>query len=242
MSSSSNSVPQRLLPMEPPSHHQQGNLPTGLPAAGLPWPEPIIVLPNLTIRPYHTTDGASLFRHANNPRIARNMPNTFAHPYTPIAASAFIARALAATRSHVKIWCISLTSASNAECIGGCTLEAGPDVFSRNAEIGFWIGEEFWGRGLGTVVCRALTNYAFSLTVEGQPVFQRVGAGVYGGTVRHPVTAGKVLRKCGFREEGRMRGMIWKCEEVRDLEIYGLMRGEWEGMKRSAQQSDSMEI
>lgn len=178
MSFNSNSTPQRLPPMEPPSHTPQGNIPTGLPASGLPWPEPIIILPNLTIRPYHTTDAASLLRYANNPLIARNMPNTFPHPYTPTAASAFIARALALTRSHVKIWCISLTAAPNSDCIGGCTLEAGPDVFSRNAEIGFWSAEEFWGQGLGTVVCRALTNYAFSLAFEGQSVFQRVGAGV----------------------------------------------------------------
>lgn len=235
---SSSSTPKRLAPMECPP---LGSLPTGLPASGLPWPEPIIILPNLTIRPYHTIDAASLLRHANHPLIARNMPNTFAHPYTPTAASAFIARALAPTRSHVKMWCISLTAAPNSECIGGCTLEAGPDVFSRNAEIGFWLGEEFWGQGLGTAVCRALTNYAFSIAVEGRPVFQRVGAGVYGGTVRHPATAGKVLRRCGFRNEGRMMGMIWKWGEVRDLEIYGLTRAEWEGMRTLIQQSDSME-
>ncbi|QDS74562.1 hypothetical protein FKW77_007991 [Venturia effusa] len=232
MSSSTSSAPQSLQPTQSPVHRPQAKLPTGLPASGLPWPEPIIVLPNLTIRPYHTTDAASLLRYANNPLVARNMPNTFPHPYTSTTASAFIARALAPTRTHVKIWCISLTATPYSECIGGCTLEAGPDVFSRNAEIGFWIGEEFWGQGLGTAVCRALTNYAFTLAIEGQAIFQRVGAGVYSGTIRHPAIAEKVLKRCGFVAEGRMRDMIWKWGKVRDLEVYGLTRREWEAMKR----------
>lgn len=61
--------------------------------------------------------------------------------------------------------------------------------------------------------------------------------------MRYPAVAGKVLRKCGFREEGRMRGMILKWGEVRDLEIYGLTRGEWEGIRKAVRQSDvEMEI
>lgn len=209
--------------------------PAGLPA-GLPWPEPLIILPNLTIRSYHTNDVASLARHANDPHIARNMPNTFSHPFTSSSASAFIARALAPSRNNVKIWCISLTPTS--ECIGGCTFEPGPDVFSCNAEIGFWIGQGYWNRGLCTAICRALTDWAFGLASEREgPKLQRVGAAVYGATsTENETVAGKVLKKCGFREEGRMRGMVLKWGEIRDLEVYGMQRGEWEERKRGNSQ------
>lgn len=65
-----------------------------------------------------------------------------------------------------------------------------------------------------------------------------MGAGIYGETGRCPAIAGKVFRKCGSREEGRMRVMILKWGEIRDLEIYGLTRGEWERMRRAVLPSD----
>jgi ribosomal-protein-alanine N-acetyltransferase len=192
-----------------------------------PWPEPLLTLShNLVLRPMHPTDVSEFSRIANNKNISVNMTNRFPSPYTEADAASFITKSLSSKTTNVYAWAISI--GPNGPPIGCCGAEPGQDIFCRNAELGYWIAEEHWGKGYGSAICRAFTDWAFEqehgLTGE---KLNRLGANVFGGNPG----SGAVLRKCGYEFQGAMKDMVWKRGVVRDLEVYGMTRKEWESKK-----------
>ena len=99
--------------------------------------------------------------------------------------------------------------------VGGIAAEPGEGERRRSAEVGYWLGEPFWGRGIATEVLRAVTEYAFA-TFD----IIRLEAGVFGW---NPASA-RVLEKAGYTLEGRMRHAVVKNGRVGDRLIYGLLR------------------
>src|SRR3989442_14576983 len=126
-------------------------------------------LTRCTLRPWRVGDEASLVRNANNRRVWRNL-SRLPHPYTTADAHAWIARASA--QSPVTDFAITV----DGEAVGGIGVELGREVFHRSAEIGYWLGEAHWGRGIATEAVRALTEYAF-----GTFDLCRLQAGRFGG-------------------------------------------------------------
>ena len=89
------------------------------------------------------------------------------------------------------------------------------DVFRRSAEIGYWLGEGYWARGIVTEAVRAVTNYAFA-TFD----LCRVYAGVFEW---NPASA-RVLEKAGYEFECRMKKSVTKDGETIDELIYAIVR------------------
>ncbi|EON66983.1 hypothetical protein W97_06099 [Coniosporium apollinis CBS 100218] len=110
--------------------------------------------------------------------------------------------------------------------IGGIGLKPGTDVHERSVEVGYWLGEELWGRGVATEALVGFVGWVLGER-EWERVI-RVHAGVYGGNV----ASGRVLRKAGFRLEGCLRRHVWKEGRLLDLEVYAVLREEWEGRER----------
>ena len=142
-----------------------------------------------------------------------------------------MSRALNPKDSGTYAWVISLSPTGLP--IGGCGLDPGSVDQEGTAEIGYWLGEEYWGKGYGSEMCTALTAYAFGLErgIEGDRIpLVRVGATVTGGNV----ASGNVLVKCGYRHEGTLRRIVWRLGERKDLEMYGLLREEWEEVRANS--------
>jgi len=99
--------------------------------------------------------------------------------------------------------------------VGSVGIELGTDVFRRSAEIGYWLGEPFWGRGIATEALRAMTEYAFA-----HFDICRLEAGVFGW---NPASA-RVLEKAGYTLEGRARNAVVKDGRTTDRLLYGLVR------------------
>lgn len=193
------------------------------------YPEVLLVFPEFTIRRYRPSDAERLSELANNKKVARNMLNRFPHPYTLDDAKAWIARN--SSPSSIA-WAVS--SIPDGPIIGGCGFDPGFDVFSANAEIGYWVAETHWGQGLATKIVTAITNWAFEQKdgiAEGKPALLRIGAGVFGG---NPASE-KVLTKCGYEQTGCMKGIVVKFGEIRDMEIFSLTRNQWAALKYSNQ-------
>lgn len=162
-----------------------------------------------SIRSWQPTDAGSLARHANNRRIWRNLRDRFPHPYTLSHARQWIRRARTAQpETHFAI-------AVEDQAIGGIGLELGTDIFSRSAEIGFWLGEEFWGRGIATQAVRAMTDFAFS-----RFDLCRLRAGVF----EWNAASRRVLEKAGYACEGRLRKSVTKDGQTIDLFLYANVR------------------
>ena len=168
-----------------------------------------LTLERCTLRPYRRDDEPSLVRYADNRNVSRNMRDRFPHPYTAADARDWTTRV--STQSPVANFAIVV----DGEVVGGIGLEPGTDVFRRSAEIGYWLGEPFWGRGIATEALRAMTEYAFE-----HFDICRLEAGVFDW---NPASA-RVLEKAGYTLEGRARLSVVKEGRVGDRLLYALVR------------------
>jgi len=170
---------------------------------------PPLALSRCTLRPWRPGDEPSLVRYANNRNVSGNLRDRFPYPYTAADAETWIARA--SGQSPATSFAIVVDDAG----VGGVGVELGTDVFRRSAEIGYWLGEPFWGRGIATEVLRAMTAYAFE-----HFDICRLEAGVFSW---NPASA-RVLEKAGYTLEGRARLAVTKDGRTGDRLLYALVR------------------
>jgi len=165
---------------------------------------------DIALRPWQPGDEDALVRLADNRRIWRNLTNRFPHPYRHEDAIAWIdvANQKPADARH----CAILLEGEVAGSVGFQRLE---DLATRTAEIGYWIGEPFWGRGLATEALRRATAQAFD-----EFDFVRLQAGVLAW---NPASC-RVLEKVGYALEARLQKQVYKDGEVCDLLLYVLLR------------------
>src|SRR5215211_7293844 len=107
------------------------------------------------VRPWRKTDVTSLTRHADNLNVAKNLRDAFPHPYTTSDAKAFLKRAAAAADPT------NLAIEVEGAAVGAVGYVPGRDVERYSAEIGYWLGEELWGRGIASEALQLVTAHAF---------------------------------------------------------------------------------
>ncbi|KAL2271277.1 hypothetical protein VTJ83DRAFT_648 [Remersonia thermophila] len=207
----------------PPPPSQEPTPPELNPAN--PFPAPTLVLTKSVLRPIHVSDAPALQRAADSPRVARFLSYQFVSPYTLRDALGWVVYALrfrvAGHPDVVPSLCIC-DPATNA-MLGGIGVKDKGDVEKGCLEIGYWIGEESWGKGIMSEACRAYVRWLFQV----YPDVRRVEATVFSGN--H--ASSKVLDKAGFVYEGTKRKAVMKHGEVHDLLIYGLLREECEPLE-----------
>ena len=166
----------------------------------------------MTFRTWRSTDVDALVRHANNRNIWRNLKDRFPHPYTAADAEDWIGM------NHMLIGPpVNFAIDVDGEAVGGVGLELLDDVHERTANVGYWVAEPFWGRGLGTSAATFIADYAFRTFP-----LERVQAMVFDW---NPASA-RVLEKAGFTLEGRLRRAVAKDDRIADLLMYGRLRQE----------------
>lgn len=162
-----------------------------------------------TLRPWKESDLTSLVKYANNPNIAKNMTDQFVHPYTEENGKMFIS--FATKDSPIHIFAIDL----NGEAIGGIGVHPQGDVMRKNAELGYWLAEPFWGKGIISKLIPQMVEFAFK-TYD----ITRLYARPYGANI----ASQKVLEKSGFKLEARIEKNIFKNGEFLDELIYAVRR------------------
>ncbi len=171
---------------------------------------PTLETARLRLRPYCEGDIPELLPLVNHREIAATTLR-IAHPYTEQNARDFFK--LAAEPD--KIW-LAVTLRSTGRQIGGIGLRV--DSEHQNAELGYWLGVEYWGQGYATEAARAMLHYGFK-----ELQLHRIFASHFG----HNPASGRVLRKLGMRYEGCQRQHLLKWNRFVDSELYGLLRQEW---------------
>lgn len=167
------------------------------------------------LRPWRSEDASALAAAADNPKIAANLRNSFPSPYTPADAERFIRDCVARgeERRLVRAIIIEGTAA------GSVGVFVKDDVYEKTAELGYWLAEEHWGRGVMTEAVRRICREAFArfaiLRVFAEPFDSNLGS-------RH------VLEKAGFTYEGTMRCGVFKNGRVLSYRVYSLLREELE--------------
>jgi RimJ/RimL family protein N-acetyltransferase len=161
------------------------------------------------IRSYTAADLDSIVKYANNRRISINLRDRFPFPYTRADAAGFVQ---AATNQRPEG---DFAIASRSEVIGGVGFHRQVDVYRLSAEVGYWLGEPFWGRGIATLAVSALTEWVFATT----PLVR-----LYAHVFEWNPASARVLEKAGYTFEGRMRHSVVKDGRIIDQLVYAIVR------------------
>ncbi len=172
------------------------------------------VIGDHVVRDVRSEDASSIAVYADNPRVAANLRDIFPHPYHLENAERFLQSV--AGQEPRTVFAITTES----EAIGVIGLTLGEDVHRFTAELGYWLGEPFWGRGIMTGAVRAVVEHGFA-----ELGLARIYAEPYAGN-RASV---RVLEKAGFALEGRLRANVFKNGRVRDQFMYAVVRSGWGG-------------
>jgi [ribosomal protein S5]-alanine N-acetyltransferase len=157
------------------------------------------------IRNWQIQDAPSLAKYANNRKIWLNLRDAFPYPYSLGDAEVFISRVTEA--DPVTIFAIE----SHSEAIGSIGLLLGNDIHLFTAEMGYWLAEPYWGKGIMTDAVQFLTTWAFD-----ELRLHRISAEPYANnTASH-----RVLEKAGFIREGVLRSSAFKDGKIIDQYLY----------------------
>jgi RimJ/RimL family protein N-acetyltransferase len=174
---------------------------------------PVLVTERLVLRPPHEDDVPELAELANNRKLAE-MLGRMPHPYGEREARAFVA----SSRSHARAGCTYAVSLAENGAFIGC---AGIHPRSRGLELGYWIGEPYWGRGYATEAAHALVDLAFRATSISR---LHVSCRVINSASR------RVIHKCGFQYAGQ--GMLDSLAAGHvPVERYALDRRTWASLR-----------
>ncbi|TAE51277.1 MAG: N-acetyltransferase [Bacteroidetes bacterium] len=164
----------------------------------------------VVIRTLEEADAPHISRLANNIKVWRNVSDRMPYPYLEEHAVTYIANSLAA--QPVCNHAIEIEGAF-AGVIGIMPRE---DIFRVSAEIGYWLGEPFWGKGFATEAVRLFVPWCF----EQFPEVVRL----YGGAYEYNSASMGVLQKAGFRPEAVLRKAVIKEGKLLDEHIFALHR------------------
>ncbi len=141
---------------------------------------------SFTLRPWQPEDAESLAKHANNQKVSRNLRDGFPYPYTLADARSWI-EMIQANKKDV-VYAIAV----NGEACGGIGLHALQDIYRFNAEIGFWLSEAHWNKGITTEAVGLIVEYGFTH-------FQWVR--IFAGVFSTNLASMRVFEKNGFSRE-----------------------------------------
>lgn len=164
---------------------------------------------NYLLRPWEAQDAVSLAEYANNMKIWKNVRDTFPHPYTLEDAREFIE--FNGGLPYLQNFAIVVDGCA----VGGLGFIPQSDVERFSAEIGYWIGEPFWNKGIITDAVSMLVNYIFANTD-----MIRLYASVYG----YNTSSMRVLEKNKFRKVGIRLKAACKEGRMLDLHCYELLK------------------
>ena len=163
----------------------------------------------ISLRPLENEDIKLLALLANNKKISDNLRDYFPSPYTEKDAEEFIQSA-----KHENPPTTFAIEYSGQLCgVTGLVLQQ--DVYRKTAEIGYWIGEPFWNKGIATTAVKLLTGYGFN---------QLDLVRIYTGIFEYNPASMKVLEKNGFEKDGIFKKSILKNGSIWDEHRYSKIK------------------
>lgn len=163
---------------------------------------------DLQIRELRESDSENLAKYGNNKKIWDNMRDYFPNPYLLEDGVAFIK--MIQSKDPITTFAISYQD----ELIGVIGYNLQSDIYKHSAEIGYWIGEPFWGRGFVSKAIELTIEHAFSVMDLKR---------LYTSVFEHNKASARVLEKAGFNYEGMGEKAVMKNGEYYNDLRYGLL-------------------
>ena len=157
------------------------------------------------IRQWKNEDLQELVAQANNINVWNNLRNYFPHPYTEEHGKAWLEKVVDALPA------LNMAIEADGKLAGGIGIILNGDVYIKSAEIGYWLGEQYWGKGIATEAVRQMTEYAFYY-------FDIVR--LYAEVFETNKASMRVLEKNGYYLEGVRRKAVFKNDVLMDDYIW----------------------
>jgi len=167
-----------------------------------------LLLKTCTVRSWQWRDRDAIVRYANNRKVSINLRDRFPYPYTARDARNWLD--VVVDQKPLTDFAIDVAG----EAVGGIGFTPQHDVERRSAEIGYWLGEPFWGRGIATEALAAVTEYA--ITAHGL-------TRIYALPFAWNAASCRVLEKAGYRLEARLRRSAIKNGVITDQLQYAFI-------------------
>lgn len=167
-----------------------------------------LVSGDIKLRPFRQSDAGKLAEMANNKKISRNLRDGFPHPYTFDDAVTFIRHCL---NEHPDTF---FAIEFRGEHVGNISLSPCHDVYRKSAEIGYFISEPFWNKGIASAAVKLIVQFGFN-----NLGMMRIHTGVF----EYNPASQRVLEKCGFVKEGVFKKAVFKEGELWDEVRYAIL-------------------
>lgn len=156
-----------------------------------------------TLRQWQSGDEESLMKNANNYNIWRNLKDIFPHPYTIEGAHGWIKIAQKSPEAFAIV--------IDNEAVGGIGILLKDDIYRKNAEIGYWLGEAHWGKGIMSSAIIEIVDYTF----KNYDIHR-----IYAGVFEYNLVSMRVLEKAGFHQEAVLKQSLFKENQFYDEYIF----------------------
>ena len=164
---------------------------------------------NVLLRRLRRADIPELAKLANNRNVWDNVRDYFPHPYSEKDAEFFISSKVSEDPQ------VTFAIEFEGSFAGVVGLEPQQDVYAHTCEIGYWIGEAYWGKGIATEAVKQATIYAFeSLGLHK----------VYAGVFEFNKGSMRVLQKAGYFQEAILKSSVQKNNKIVDEVRYCIFK------------------
>lgn len=178
--------------------------------------QPILRTDRLRLRPFTMADAPEVQRLAGERQIG-DTTGRIPHPYEDGMGEQWIATHRPRYQNGVAVT-YAIERRSDGRLIGAVGLEI--DAHDAKAELGYWTGKPYWNRGYCTEAAKEVLRFGFGVLG-----LNRIEARHF---TRNPAS-GRVLQKIGMRHEGHLRQSIRKWDKFEDLELYAVLKSDFEG-------------
>ena len=165
------------------------------------------------IRKWELSDAAALAAALSNKKVQDNLRDGLPYPYTEQDGTDYISAMLLADENDTFAFAITV----DTKVVGSIGIFRQGNVHRQTAELGYYIAEEYWGKGIMTEAVKQICEYVF-----GKSDIIRI----YAEPFSYNVASCRVLEKAGFQYEGTLRSNAVKNGKVLDMKMYSLLKTE----------------
>lgn len=165
------------------------------------------------IRKWELSDATDLAAALSNKKIQDNLRDGLPYPYTEQDGTDYISAMLSADENEIFAFAITV----DEKLVGSIGIFRQGNIHRQTAELGYYIAEEYWGKGIMTEAVKQICGYVF----DKSDIIR-----IYAEPFVYNAASCRVLEKAGFQYEGTLRSNAVKNGEIIDMKMYSLLKTE----------------
>lgn len=163
------------------------------------------------LREWRKDDAQDLVRIIGNKKVQDNLRDGIPYPYRKEDADIFVKEMITAVSGQIYPFAITV----DGELAGSIAVYRRDNIHFRTGELGYYLGERFWGKGVGTEAVKQICGYIFKYT----DIIR-----IFAEFFAENKASCRVLEKAGFQMEGTLRCNAVKNGKVIDMKLYALIK------------------